>query len=120
MGQRSGARVNAFMSGLLFVAGLVGAGLVWGLDVADVTPEWTPEGKKLAAERAKLPAKDEMVRIPAGSFLMGSDKKKDHNAYPPELPQRRVSLDTYDIDKYEVTALQYLKFVVATDRPPLL
>ncbi len=120
MGQRSYSRVKAFITGLFFVAGLVGAGLVWGLDVADVTPEWTPEGKKLAAERAKLPTVDEMVGIPAGSFLMGSDKKKDHNAYPPEMPQRRVFLDTYDVDKYEVTALQFLKFVVATDRPPLL
>ena len=99
---------------------LGGAGLVWALDVADLTPEWTSEGKKLAIERAKLPSKDEMVRIPAGEFLMGSDKKKDHNAYPAELPQRRVYLDSYDIDKYEVTALHYLKFVVATDRPPLL
>ncbi|MBD0316551.1 MAG: SUMF1/EgtB/PvdO family nonheme iron enzyme [Nitrospiraceae bacterium] len=99
---------------------LGGAGLVWALDVADLTPEWTPEGKKLAIERAKLPSKDEMVRIPAGEFLMGSDKKKDHNAYPAELPQRRVYLDSYDIDKYEATALHYLKFVVTTDHPPLL
>src|SRR5262245_25477678 len=54
------------------------SGLVFALDVADVTREWTSEGKKLAAERAKLPAHDEMVRIPAGSFIMGSDKKVDH------------------------------------------
>ncbi|WP_447978218.1 formylglycine-generating enzyme family protein [Candidatus Nitrospira bockiana] len=92
----------------------------WGLDVADMTPEWTPEGKKLAMERAKLPVKDEMVRIPAGWFLMGSSKQADRNAYPPELPQRRVYLDSYDIDKYEVTTLQFLRFVLATDRPPLI
>jgi len=51
---------------------------------------------------------------------MGSDKKVDRSAYQPEFPQRKVYLDAYDIDKYEVTTVQYLKFVLATDRPPLL
>ena len=90
------------------------------LDVADVTREWTPEGKRVAAERAKLPAHDEMVKIPAGTFLMGSDKKVDRNAYPPELPQRKVYLDAYEIDKFEVTTVQFLKFVLATGRQPLI
>ena len=85
------------------------------LDVADVTRQWTPEGKKLAAERIKLPAHDEMVRIPAGCFIMGSDKKVDHNSYQPEFPQRKVYLDAYEIDKYEVTTVQFLKFVLATN-----
>jgi formylglycine-generating enzyme required for sulfatase activity len=96
------------------------AGAAWSLDVADIVNEWTPEGKKLAADRAKQPVKDEMVTIPAGSFLMGSTRKADRNAYPPEFPQRSVYLDAYDIDKYEVSALQFLRFVVATDRPPLI
>jgi formylglycine-generating enzyme required for sulfatase activity len=92
----------------------------WALDVADVTREWTPEGKTLAAERAKLPAHDEMVRIPAGTFLMGSDRKVDRNAYPAEFPQRKVYLDAYEIDKYEVTTVQFLKFVLASNRDPLI
>jgi iron(II)-dependent oxidoreductase len=96
------------------------SGWVWSLDVADVTREWTADGKKIAAERAKLPAHDEMVKIPAGTFLMGSDKKVDRNAYQPEFPQRRVYLDSYEIDKYEVTTVQFLKFVLATDRKPLI
>jgi iron(II)-dependent oxidoreductase len=96
------------------------SGWVWSLDVADVTREWTADGKKIAAERAKLPAHDEMVKIPAGTFLMGSDKKVDRNAYQPEFPQRRVYLDAYEIDKYEVTTVQFLKFVLATDRKPLI
>jgi formylglycine-generating enzyme required for sulfatase activity len=96
------------------------AGLAWALDVADMTIEWTPEGKKLAAERAKLPARDEMALIPAGWFLMGSDKKTDKLAYLPELPQRKIYLDAYEIDKFEVTTVQFLKFVLATNRPPLI
>ncbi len=102
----------AAVGGLTAVAG--------ALDVADVAREWTAEGKAIAAERAKLPAHDEMVHIPAGSFIMGSDKKVDRNAYQPEFPQRSVYLDAYEIDKYEVTTVQYLRFVLATDRPPLL
>jgi len=94
--------------------------LVWALDVADMTIEWTPEGKRLAAERAKLPANDDMVLIPAGWFLMGSDKKVDRLAYPAEVPQRKVYLDAYDIDIFEVTTVQFLKFVLATNRPPLV
>ena len=103
----------------LVMAGLVGtSGLAWSLDVGDVKQEWTAEGRKLAAERVKLPAYDEMVRIPAGPFTMGSDKKTDKNAYLVEAPQRSVYLDAYDIDTYEVTTVQYLKFVLATNRPP--
>ncbi len=96
------------------------AGPAWALDVADMTIEWTPEGRKLAAERATLPARDEMVLIPSGWFLMGSDKKTDKLAYLPELPQRKVYLDAYEIDTFEVTTVQYLKFVLATNRPPLI
>ena len=94
--------------------------LVWALDVADMTIEWTPEGRQLAVERAKLPAHDAMVPIPAGWFLMGSDKKVDRLAYPAELPQRKVYLDAYEIDTFEVTTVQFLKFVLATNRPPLI
>jgi len=103
---------------LALVAGTAGA--AWSLDVADIVNEWTPDGKKLALERAKLPTKDDMVGIPAGWFLMGSTRQVDKNAYLPEFPQRRVHLDAYDIDKYEVSALQFLRFVLATDRPPLI
>ena len=112
---------RAKLIGIMVAAMLMGtSGWVSALDVADVTREWTADGKKVAAERAKLPAHDEMVKIPAGTFLMGSDKKVDRNAYQPEFPQRRVYLDAYEIDKYEVTTVQFLKFVLATDRKPLI
>ncbi len=112
---------RARLTGMIVTAVLVGAsGWVSALDVGDVTREWTAEGKKVAAERAKLPAHDEMVRIPAGTFLMGSDKKVDRNAYQPEFPQRRVYLDAYEIDKFEVTTVQFLRFVLATNRDPLI
>ena len=80
--------------------------------------ESTAEGKQIAMDRAKT--KDDMVLVSDGSFLMGSDKKTDRNAYVTELPQRMVHLDVFEIGKYQVTNLQYLKFVLATGRPPLI
>lgn len=113
-------RKAGMMTGALLATVLGWSGAASALDVADVTREWTPEGKKLANERVKLPAHDEMIRVPAGEFLMGSDKKVDKNAYIAELPQRKVYLDAYEIDKYEVTTVQFLKFVLATNRDPLI
>jgi len=106
---------------LVATMGLAFTGGAWALDTQDILVQWTEAGKKLAIERVStLKTKGEMVLVPAGEFLMGSDKKSDRLAYRTELPQRRVYLDTYEIGKYEVTALEYLKFVLATNRPPQL
>jgi formylglycine-generating enzyme required for sulfatase activity len=56
----------------------------------------------------------EFVRIPAGEFWMGSDKKVDSQARDNELPQHKVSLDEYLIGKYPVTNRQYQVFVQKT------
>jgi formylglycine-generating enzyme required for sulfatase activity len=52
-----------------------------------------------------------MVFIAAGPFLMGSNDR-----LPDEGPQHEVNLDSYYIDVYEVTNLQYKKFNDATKR----
>ncbi|MBM4134193.1 MAG: formylglycine-generating enzyme family protein [Nitrospira sp.] len=110
--------VNILIAGVIALAL---AGAAWGLDTQDITVEWTEAGKKIAMERVKTwPTKDDLILVPAGAFLMGSDKKTDRNAYDAERPQRTVYLDAFEIDKYEVTALQYLKFVLATNRSPQL
>lgn len=56
----------------------------------------------------------EMVRIPAGEFIMGSDKTKDPNAFDNELPQHRVNLGEYWLGKTEVTVEQFALFVKTT------
>ncbi len=95
---------------LVAAALLVMAKVAWGLDTQDIVVEWTESGKKIAMERvANWKTKDEMVLVPAGEFIMGSDKKTDRLAYRGETPQRRVYLDAFEIGKYEVTALEYLK-----------
>ena len=56
-----------------------------------------------------------MVFVPAGVFLMGSDPDIDPLADElDELPQHKVFLDAYFIDKYEVSNADYTKFVEAT------
>lgn len=56
---------------------------------------------------------DEMVIIPAGSFLMGSKYTDEmtRNARLEEVPQREVYLDAFYMDKYEVTTAQYWEFL---------
>ena len=50
----------------------------------------------------------EMVRVPAGEFIMGSESGNSK-----EKPVRRVYLDEFFIDKYEVTNEQYNQCVGA-------
>jgi formylglycine-generating enzyme required for sulfatase activity len=53
----------------------------------------------------------EMVFVPAGPFLMGSDKGKDNQAYDDELPQHEVVLPGYWIGRYPVTNEAYREFI---------
>jgi len=107
--------LGVLVTGFIMVFGIV----AWALDVSDIRPQWTDEGKRLALQRVQWPTKEKRVLIPAGWFIMGSNKKTDRMAYRPEMPQHKVYLDAFEIDQYEVTALEFLRFVVATDRPPL-
>jgi serine/threonine-protein kinase len=52
----------------------------------------------------------EMVYVPAGEFLMGSDEYADSD----EAPEHTVYLDDYWIYKYEVTNEQFAAFVAET------
>ncbi|THJ19572.1 MAG: formylglycine-generating enzyme family protein [Nitrospira sp. CG24E] len=54
-----------------------------------------------------------MALIPAGEFMMGSDKGDDD-----EQPVHRVFLDSYYLDKFEVTNGQFAKFVEAIHSEP--
>ena len=56
----------------------------------------------------------ELIRIPAGEFLMGSDPAQDEDAQDDEQPQHRVYVPEYSIGKYPVTNEQYAAFVKAT------
>jgi formylglycine-generating enzyme required for sulfatase activity len=57
---------------------------------------------------------DEMVYIPSGWFIMGTDQ----GHYEDEQPAHKVYLDAYYIHRYPVTNLEYQEFVRATGRIP--
>ena len=77
------------------------------------------------ADKPSPQAVGEMVLIPAGGFIMGSDKVDVKNQakqygsskpwYVDEHPQHKVKLPAYKIDKFEVTNAQYREFVRKTN-----
>jgi len=83
---------------------------------------YTPLAKKLAkvaeesqkaeaeVKQAKIdPDLELMVFIPAGEFFMGSNEGSND-----AKPVRKVYLDSYSIDKYEVTFAQFYQFIGLT------
>ncbi len=60
------------------------------------------------------PIELELVRVPAGEFLMGSDPKIDKYTDDNEQPQHTVFLPDYYVAKTPVTNAQYAAFVQAT------
>lgn len=58
---------------------------------------------------AEVPLDEELVLIPAGSFLRGTDV-----GGLDERPPREIFLDAFQIDRYEVTNSQYSQFAAAT------
>ena len=75
-------------------------------------------GKEEAgSEAAKAPAKastpkvvpGEMVLIPEGEFILGTDDKEHPTAY---TTNRNMSLPAFWIDKYEVTNMEFMDFSI--------
>jgi len=56
------------------------------------------------------PPPEDMVLIPGGYFTMGSDSSD-------EKPRHKVWIDSFFMDKYEVTNCQYKEFIKATGHP---
>ena len=54
----------------------------------------------------------EMVRVPAGSFLMGTDPE-ERDAAVEEQPQHEVTLEAFWIDMTETTNAEYARCVAA-------
>ena len=66
----------------------------------------TRDGARRAATGPPFP---DMVWIPGGTFLMGSNKH-----YPEERPQHRVTVDGFWMDRYPVSNERFAQFVEAT------
>jgi formylglycine-generating enzyme required for sulfatase activity len=69
-------------------------------------------------DRWYLPKDDDgFVEIPAGSFMMGSDKDRDKDALDREFPRHKVTLSVYLIGRYPVTVAQYRAFLDDIKQP---
>ena len=111
------------------VALLLLAGCSKHADVPDEQAVQTSPGgvdsKKIHARIEEQKVK--MVKVPAGEFLMGSNRTDDEGlqsrygfAYPlfvDEHPPHKRHLDAYMIDQYEVTNIQYKEFAFKSNRP---
>jgi len=75
--------------------------------------------KKAEAQSVQPPARivwdtdgKEMIYIPAGEFIMGSEEGMEN-----ERPEHMVYVDAFYIDRYPVTIAEYKHFVDTTGRP---
>ena len=72
----------------------------------DTTPSESVDPSQASREE---PVREEMIVIPAGPFIRGTD----HGGFD-EQPQRTLVLDAFALDRYEVTNFQYQQFVKVT------
>ncbi len=108
---QSASRVLILLVGLALLALIVTAVAVLR-DRFDASRRELAHIRQLAAAddvRAAHLLDQSMVTVPAGTFRMGSDAGGAN-----ERPQRLVYLDAYQIDRYEVTNIQYAQFIAAT------
>ncbi len=82
-------------------------------DVATPVPLETPIPRRKPGRRSGGDSMPEMLRIPAGWFLMGS-ADSDQQAWSDEKPQHRLYLPEYWIGRYPVTNAQFAAFVRST------
>jgi len=78
-------------------------------DAAGTTSSQSESRKPVTERRTRKPPSRDMVRIPGGTFLMGSN-----NHYPEEAPVHSVTVDGFWMDKYAVTNAQFSLFVEMT------
>lgn len=85
-------------------------------------------GREKAPGRAKGNPEAEMLFIPAGEFLMGTDKAREEPLpaayglprppYEDEGPLRKVYVAAFYLDRFEVTVSRYRRFLESTGYPP--
>jgi len=103
----------AFLLAVLAFAAIPIIGILSGTkltpfeDSPDVPPESIASGS--AEPGNEEPIEDEMVSIPAGPFIRGTNAGGFD-----ERPQRTVTLGAFTIDRHEITNYQYQQFVDGT------
>lgn len=115
--------IAGIVVGVALLLYLRGAGPAPGSALSPPQPSAPSDLQGFRTDAWMLPA-DELlgfVEVPAGTFLMGSDKATDPLAFDNERwsssqPRGSVNLPTFYIGRYEVTVAQFQAFVAATGR----
>jgi formylglycine-generating enzyme required for sulfatase activity len=98
------------ISFLLFIL-IVSSSLVW-LGCSEAAEGPVDDVGEVAPTQ---PAPGEMVLIPAGEFIMGSDLARTP---PLEVPEHTVDLPSYYMDVYELTNGEWIQFLTESDYGP--
>lgn len=105
-----------FLIAVLFMTGLPVLGILRGTDQPTTFSEDDFQSLPTSSQESSIGIEsqgyvigEEMVQIPAGKFILGSDQGGFN-----EKPAHVANLGTYWIDRYEVTYQQYMEFVEAT------
>jgi formylglycine-generating enzyme required for sulfatase activity len=85
-----------------YTVGVYRVGYIMGEEVVTVGPAADATVNLILKEGA---VPQGMVLIPAGDFIMGTDDKS-----PDERPKRTLFVESFYIDKYEVTNVEYKEF----------
>jgi formylglycine-generating enzyme required for sulfatase activity len=59
-----------------------------------------------------------LVKVPAGEFVIGSDRAKDGEAYDDEQPQHRLYMPKFYVARYPVTGAEWYAYCEASGREP--
>jgi formylglycine-generating enzyme required for sulfatase activity len=111
-----------FLRTMLFAMLSVGVSL-FDLPASAANPKPPPEVDDHLRSIAMFAKSSPKVRVPAGWFLMGTDRKDDDpfgletQFDDTELPQRPIWIDEFEIDRYEVSLGEYLAFLQTQNRP---
>jgi formylglycine-generating enzyme required for sulfatase activity len=92
-----GKKVLMVLAALILMYGLIACG----------KKEAEPQEEAVAEQEAPAIVPGEMVLIPEGEFILGTNDKES-NAYP----EQKIKLPAYWIDKYEVTNTEFLEFSI--------
>ncbi|MCP4395804.1 MAG: SUMF1/EgtB/PvdO family nonheme iron enzyme [bacterium] len=101
-----------------------------GLPDPDPPKQEQPRGEKPRERTAILGSTEDMIFIPGGTAIVGSDEREiqdlvkkegvSHDMLIDELPQKSIVFQGFYIDRYEVTNTEYKTFVdAARYQPPL-
>ncbi len=86
------------------------------VEAAEFSGEVEAGAKVEATLKSSVPTLLEMVPIPGGSFMMGSDKN-DKMADDREFPRHKVNLDGFELAKTQLTRGQYIDVIGDQSRP---